>query len=418
MDTVSEVKESPVLQLPVIEVTDYAVKPADGGRSEEANASETADENDIQDKKRRLSFRLIFPVLSAALAVILVAYKLCGLMPSVLSADTGYLIALCAFGNVSESAPPVPEEPSNETQNKLPPLSHVIGGSSPLGTLDDETLRQMLYLSPSPECSKDEHPIRPSDLSVKLQNGLVASNETDYELDLRSYLDVDLPMQSVSHLAERYGKESPVVLIIHTHGTEAYAEDGANTYSQKDNCRTKDVSKNVVAVGAVMAEYFESVGIPTLHCGEMFDAESYTDAYERSSAVVREFTAIYPSIQYVFDVHRDSVIDSDLTKLRPVTVLDGKPTAQFMCVIGTDERTGFHKEWRTNLAFACQLQSRLWGKCDSLPRRMSVRSASFYQNYAPGSLLLEIGSCGNTLTEAKNCAKAVAEELAKMILEQ
>ena len=166
-----------------------------------------------------------------------------------------------------------------------------------------------------------------------------------------------------------------------------------------------------------MAEYFESRGIPTVHCTEMFDRDSYIDAYKNSSAAVREYLAMYPSIKYIFDVHRDSVIASDYTKYRPVTEIDGESAAQFMCVVGTNFKGADHPHWRDNLTLAAHLQTRLWTRSASLPRRLSIRGASFYQQYAPGSLLLEIGSCGNTLTEAEACARIVAEELAELIIQ-
>ncbi len=415
----------------VIEITDYSEKKS----SEFPDAEVNELNHSIKTVSRRSKLKPTISALSALLALIFIGYKIYLFAPNVTAQGFGHMLSAAAFGSSVETdqLPPASTDSTPLPSDILPPLSGSVIGNSPLGgvvldgsilgseswgILDDETLRQMIYSLPLPECGENEYPIKAADLSVSTDYGLEASNETEYELDLPSYLDDELNIPSVSELTKRYGSDAPVILIIHTHGTEAYAEDGKSTYTQKDNCRSSDAEKNVVAVGRTMAEQFESMGIPTLHCEKMFDEESYIDAYEFSSAAVREFTAIYPSIQYVFDVHRDSVIDSELTKLRPVTVIDGKITAQYMCVIGTDERSGQHPEWKTNLAFACQLQSALYERCPSLPRRLSVRSSSYYQNYAKGSLLLEIGSCGNTLSEAKSCGKAVAEEIGKIILEQ
>ena len=170
-----------------------------------------------------------------------------------------------------------------------------------------------------------------------------------------------------------------------------------------------------MAVGKVITDYLNRNGIKTIHCTELFDAESYNNAYYYAERAIREYLAIYPSIQYVFDIHRDSLIRSDNTKLRPITLVDGSLTAQFMSVIGTDENSGKHTYWEDNLAFACHLQKALNQRSQTITRRMSLRSASYNQRYAKGSLLLEIGSCGNTLDEAKNCALIVAEEICKII---
>ncbi len=274
------------------------------------------------------------------------------------------------------------------------------------------------------------YPIVARDLSATAARGLECSNQTDYDLDLDYFADAPLKIAPLSELladgensvtastSNEPASQSPVVLIIHTHGTESYAPEGADTYSPDDSARSDDITQNVVAVGSVMTDYFESRGIPTVHCTEMFDRDSYIDAYKNSSAAVHEYLAMYPSIKYIFDVHRDSVIASDYTKYRPVTDVDGGSAAQFMCVVGTNFKGADHPHWRDNLTLAAHLQTRLWTRSTSLPRRMSIRGASFYQQYAPGSLLLEIGSCGNTLTEAEACARIVAEELAELIIQE
>lgn len=342
-------------------------------------------------------------------------------------------IAIIAFGGkyASKETPPKPnnsvDRPHNDNEYvHLDDGSSNSGGGNGGGTADTSTDTTAEGGEDSgsepnettPPEDGERFPIVVRDLSTNAERGLTCSNQTDYDLDLDQFADSAFTLPPLADILARYpaDKDAPVVLIVHTHGTECYAEEGTDSYSKKDNSRSTDTSKNVVAVGEVIAEYFKSRGIPTIHCTEMFDRESYTDAYEKSSAAVREYLAIYPSIQYIFDVHRDSIISSDLTKYRPATEIDGVSTAQVMCVVGTDAGGSNHKNWRDNLTFAAHLQVRLWNRCSTLPRRLSIRSASFYQKYTPGSLLLEIGSCGNTLSEAKAAAQIVAEELSEIII--
>ena len=207
----------------------------------------------------------------------------------------------------------------------------------------------------------------------------------------------------------------PVVLIIHTHGTESYAAEGQTSYTEGESFRDTDIGGNVVAVGAVMADTFAAAGIPVLHCLEMFDRESYSDAYVRSAAAVREYLAEHPSIRIVLDVHRDSINRSDKTKIRPVTDVNGADTAQFMIVTGTDFKGANHPDWQDNLNFALKIQSRMTEVSDRLCRAVNLRGAGFNQQYASGSLILEIGSCGNTLTEAKRTAVWAAAAIADTV---
>lgn len=262
----------------------------------------------------------------------------------------------------------------------------------------------------------ERYAIISADLSTDAEYGLEASNQTSYEINLLDYLSAEPTTPTLDEIKSDFSLDEyvPVVLIIHTHGTEAYSD--GSTYSENEDFRSTDIDENVVAVGSVMSDYFNSVGITTIHCTEMFDLESYVDAYTKSAAAVSEYTAIYPSISYVFDVHRDCIINDVLECVSALTTVNGEDVAQFMCVVGTDEYAGLHTGWQDNLAFACRLQYKLWSISPSLTRRLSIRSASYNQLYASGSLLFEIGTCGNTLDEAKACALLVAEAVAEIIL--
>ena len=47
--------------------------------------------------------------------------------------------------------------------------------------------------------------------------------------------------------------EGPQILIVHTHGSEAYAQTDGDTYEPSDPYRTTDCTHNVVRVGEEMA---------------------------------------------------------------------------------------------------------------------------------------------------------------------
>ena len=49
-------------------------------------------------------------------------------------------------------------------------------------------------------------------------------------------------------------------------------------------------------------------------------------------------------------------------------------------------------------------------------RPINIRAASFNAEHATGSILIEIGTCGNTVSEAKNCAVLLATTIANVIL--
>ena len=210
--------------------------------------------------------------------------------------------------------------------------------------------------------------------------------------------------------------DAPVVLIVHTHGTEAYSPEGAVAYDGvSELARSSDIAENVVAVGAVMAETLNSLGIKTLHCRVMHDRESYRDSYSRSAATVKQYLKEYPSIKYVIDLHRDSVTNAEGALLRPVTIVDGKAVAQVMCVVGSDEGGADYPGWQENLSFALKFRRTLNGEYQNISRPVCLRPSAYNQQYAPVSMLLEVGCSGNYLSEAKEAARLCAITLADMI---
>lgn len=268
-------------------------------------------------------------------------------------------------------------------------------------------------------------PLRTTDLSAPSRrsesvHGILFSNQTAYTPDAADYLERaypipahDLPVIQLQGAAA----DAPLVLILHTHGTEAYAPDGSSSVPPDYTYRSEDTAENVVSVGAVLADVLCAAHIPTLHCKTMFDAASYNDAYVRSADYIRRTLAAYPSIRYVFDVHRDALQDTDGAVLRPVTRIGGEECAQVMSVVGTDGAGGSHPDWQENLTVAVHLQKRLNDACPSLARPINLRSATFNAQYAVGSLLLEIGASGNSAAEARSAAYHLGRVLADMILQ-
>ena len=50
-----------------------------------------------------------------------------------------------------------------------------------------------------------------------------------------------------------------------------------------------------------------------------------------------------------------------------------------------------------------------------LSRSLYLRTSRFNQEFLPGAMLLEVGSCANTLEEAENAAKYAAHAFSEML---
>lgn len=212
----------------------------------------------------------------------------------------------------------------------------------------------------------------------------------------------------------------PQVMIVHTHSTEAYTPSGTDTYvpsEASESERTLDKNQSVIRVGDEMAKVLESRGVSVVHCREVFDNPAYSGAYDRSLKAINDQLAKTPSIQVVIDVHRDSILKEDGTKYKTVCEVDGQKMAQLMLVVGTNAGGLKHDNWAQNLNYAVNLQSRIIAQYPTLMRPVNLRKQRFNQSArSPGSMLIEVGSSGNTLAEAVDAAKLFANCLADDLL--
>ena len=310
------------------------------------------------------------------------------------------LIMSESFGN-ADIKDKIENNDNNTDDDTIPPST------------ESEDENDKISSTPPPEVPQGQYAILEADLSIESVN---ISNKTNYEINIDDYLKKEIENEGYKLTINEDMTIDPIVLIIHTHGTEAYSAEGSNSYSETVNVpRSENIKENIVAVGSEMARVMNDMGVPTLHCQIMHDKDSYKNSYARAEQTIKKYLEKYPSIKYVLDVHRDSIINSERTKYRPVTTINGKATAQIMFVMGSDSSTPEHVNWRSNLSLAVKLTQSLNESYKKLTRTMSLRESSYNQQYTKGSLLIEVGSCGNTLNEAKNAGILIAEKLSELI---
>lgn len=243
---------------------------------------------------------------------------------------------------------------------------------------------------------------------------LLIINNSSFDIDLYDYLSRKYPVGSY----DPQKKEEPVVLILDTHTTESFVEEGVAYYSPPFTAeRTSDLNKNIALVATELRKKLEEYGIPVIQSTKLHDEPSFMDSYVRSLETMNEYIAQYPSIKYVIDVHRDSMIASDGEKFKPTVKINGKDCAQIMMVIGTDDGGAYHPNWRDNLTFATHLQQKMNDTYPMLARPINLRDARFNQHVTLGSIILEVGSCGSTFNEALYAADLFGQCLAELILQ-
>lgn len=258
----------------------------------------------------------------------------------------------------------------------------------------------------------------PSDIIART---LIPTSPQGYDVAGGLYLynrtgeSVDLAAAAEAAVNITLPSEGPQILIVHTHATEAYTPDGTDVYTASDQSRTLEEEDNMLRVGDEMERVFTEMGLSVVHDRTLHDYPQYNGAYTRSKTTVEQYLEQYPSIKIVLDVHRDALVGEDGTVYKAVTRIDGVDTAQVMLVIGHGQ-DGSNPHWMENLTLACKLQSSMNTLYPTLARPMAFRASSYNQELSTGSLLVEVGTHGNTLQEALAGARLFTRSAGQVLL--
>lgn len=234
-------------------------------------------------------------------------------------------------------------------------------------------------------------PVMPTIIPTTISGGLSIKNTSGYDIDIDSVLSAGCPI--------RLETGKPQILIIHTHSSEAYSPAGLDKYDDLGTNRTLDQNLNVIRIGKELAKIFEDCGLNVIHDTQVFDYPSYTGSYNRSCEAVEKYLADYPSIKIVIDLHRDALC-SDTVTYKTTATEQGVCASQVMLFVGSDASGLEHPNWRQNLSLALYLQNAVCQSYPSLMRPITLTKYRYNQHLSPGSMILEVGSNGNTLQEA------------------
>jgi stage II sporulation protein P len=210
----------------------------------------------------------------------------------------------------------------------------------------------------------------------------------------------------------------PVVLIYHTHTSEAYEPSKEYNYTPTDVDRTIDPRYSVVRVGKELKDILErDYGIKSIHITTFHDYPDYSLSYSRSLVSARDALKKYPSIKVVIDIHRDALPmrnKSEESYARNETTIThgGIDIARLMPVWGPDAQNAAETR-----KFAELLKEKINAQIPGLCRKVLEKPTGAYnQHLSDYSALIEVGSNANTMEEALRSvpylAKSVAEAIA------
>jgi stage II sporulation protein P len=241
-----------------------------------------------------------------------------------------------------------------------------------------------------------------------IEGGVRIRNETQYWVDAADILSGGLALTLPAY--------EPQILIIHTHGSEAYAQSGADRYSASDDGRTEDTQFNVVRIGDELTEILTEAGLNVIHDRGIYDYPSYTGSYTRAGEAIVQYLESCPGIRVVLDIHRDA-LGSNGVVYKTMAEEEETTASQVMLLVGTDESGLEHPDWRGNLAFALYLQNAANSAYPTLMRPVALVPQRYNQQLTPGSLIVEVGSSGNTLREALAAIRLFGRAIAPALLD-
>lgn len=203
------------------------------------------------------------------------------------------------------------------------------------------------------------------------------------------------------------GKKS--VFIYHTHSWESFLPLLKDAKAP-DEATSNNESANIIAVGKKLSEELNANGIGVLHdttsMTTLLDKNNLsTDhSYDLSRELVQEALGRNDGIDYVIDIHRDS-----LRKEKTTQEINGKSYARLFFVVGKA-----NENYEQNLKVATELNAMLDEKYPNISRGVLAKGLTegngvYNQDLSTGSILVEFGGVDNNLTELYNTIEAFSE---------
>lgn len=175
---------------------------------------------------------------------------------------------------------------------------------------------------------------------------------------------------------------------------------------------------NMLSVGDKICEQLDKAGVAYIHDTLVHDYPSYDGSYDSSRMAVKQILEEYPSIKVCLDVHRDGIEREDGTRLAPVAEIEGREAAQLMIISGCDDGIMGMPDYMKNFHFACALQSALESDWQGLTRPVLFDYRHYNQDLTTGSLLIEVGSHGNSIAQAQYTGELIGKTLGEMFGEE
>ena len=256
-----------------------------------------------------------------------------------------------------------------------------------------------------------------------LRNAVLFFSNVDIH-DMRSWFQIEIPFLAIvkngypavsAAAVPNFPKfdyknnvlnSQPLVGIYHTHTAESFLPSSGVTH------RPGGQRGEIVEVGEALAKRLESRGIRAVQSKAIHDYPSFMKAYSPSETTAKTMLGENPSLQMIFDIHRDAD-----KRENSIIEIAGNTVARITFVVARGQPDLVQPHWQQNHAFAKLLDARLNQYYPGISRGIQLVDWRYNQHLHPRALLIEVGCQENSKEEAAGGIELLGDVIAEIIAE-
>lgn len=208
----------------------------------------------------------------------------------------------------------------------------------------------------------------------------------------------------VSPILARQGTGEVRVGIYHTHTAESFIPSSGKSHVAGGQCG------EIVEVGSFLVDCLAKHGIKAVQSKAVHDYPNFMHAYSASEKTAEQMVAQYPTLDMIFDLHRDASKRGDAS-----VTIGGKTCAKVLIIVAQGQDGLPQPHWQENYRLAKSLEQKMEELYPGLSGGIQLTEWRYNQHLHPHALLLEIGSHETSKGEAMRSAKMMAEVIAILL---
>ena len=192
--------------------------------------------------------------------------------------------------------------------------------------------------------------------------------------------------------------------IYHTHTAESFVPSFGRSHAAGGE------RGEIVEVGEFLVRCLAEKGVRAVQSKKVHDYPNFMQAYGASEKTATEMVGAHPSLDILFDIHRDA------SKRDSISVtIDGKTVAKVLIVVAQGQDGLPQPYWQENYRLAKAIEQKMEEMYPGLSAGIQLTKWRYNQHLHPHALLLEIGSHETSKGEAMRSMKLFANVLAELL---